>query len=139
MSATHNSYREDLPDSCPPAEAAPPPSSDVYRLVATDTPTEEDFYSHAKLGKKKKPSGVCECRWASCSVYDASSPKGYAQVVNLTKIPALRDRKYVALVTVDEKSGETIKSANGSSHIDLWMYEDFDPVGAVGEITEIKK
>lgn len=55
-------FRETLPDDCPPGAAEEiAEQCDVYRLVASDPPTEADFRSQRAL-RPAAVFGVSECQ-----------------------------------------------------------------------------
>ena len=62
-------YREKLPDQCPPDEAVEVTGeTSVYRLVKTDPPTDEDFTSHRALHPERR-FRVSECIARGLSVW----------------------------------------------------------------------
>lgn len=111
-------FRETLPADCPPLNAVSKDPLEVIRLVAGPTVTQDDFKSHAALGMQIR-AGITPCRFASCSVFMDG---------RLTKLPRLKDKEYLAYLQIDSKSGKW--SYGNSGHIDLWMYQGFDPVAA---------
>ncbi|MFC7048638.1 hypothetical protein [Emcibacter nanhaiensis] len=129
-------YLEDLPDGCPPSSATSVDCRKVLRLVPTSNPQNSDFFSHAKLGKRRPPS-VSPCFWASCSVFCVDSGKN--RPTAMKSLPKLRNRNFVAILDINENSGKILESTNGSGHIHLWPYKMFDPVGAVIETKKIER
>lgn len=116
-------YKEQLPLECPPETAQRVSRMEVVRALQTGTPTQDDFRSHAALGKINKV-GCSPCRWASCSVFVAPN--------KLEKLPKIRKLVYFAHLEIDQTSG-VVQFGNGG-HIDLWMFSGFDPLAAVTKV-----
>lgn len=114
-------FAETLPNGCPPSDAIESDGRMAIRLLKSPNPTEKDFYSHAKLGKRK-PESVSFCVWASCSLSSIQS------ATNLPKLPKLRGKDYYTKIILKKESG--MLKVSDSGHIDFWMYATFDPVGA---------
>lgn len=130
-------YIEELPDGCPPDDAVDTDDRLVLRLVPSDNVQIEDFHSHAKLGKSK-PKDICGCRWASCSVFN--SPDAQHSPNAMVKLPRVRNKalKFVAELALNPSSGK-LKDAPTGGHVDLWMYDSFDPIKAVVDVREIER
>ena len=129
-------YRESLPDECPPGDALDTCEMLVLRLVPSESPTEQDFDSYAKLGKEP-PKDMCGCRWASCSVFKAS--QGEHIPAAMKKLPAVRKKllSHIAEIKLDSNAGKFKSSATGNGHIDLWLYASFSPSSAITTVREI--
>jgi hypothetical protein len=126
-------YREDLPTNCPPSGAGALGSQVVLRLITGKTACDEDFKSHAALGKKCH-GHASPCTAAACSVFaESTSQHG---VTDLAKLPKLRDRRFVARLNVDASSGLAEMSSHGN-HISIWMFKSFDPVKAVVSVAPL--
>jgi len=124
-------WDDPLPGECPPIDAEDAFDGVVLRLVKTDPPTADDF----KFGKatgKKKPNGWDECRWCACSVWEGSTKREV--LTGVAKFPKLRDNKFIAHIKIDGGSGKIMPHAPSSTHLSLWMYDDFDPLQAVVKI-----
>lgn len=76
-----------FPDSCPPDESEPA-AGIVFRLTATETPSEEDFKSHRELYPTRQYS-VPECEACGLSVYRNIEDVRRAIAI----VPALRSKK----------------------------------------------
>jgi hypothetical protein len=130
-----NSWKEQLPDGCPPKEALAPSKRVVLRLVATDPVCADDFKSNAALGTKKKPRKMDLCRWAACSVFAEDTPpeviEGYA------KLPNLLHMKFVAHIEIDEAAGVLLPHDENPKHISFWIYGTFAPHGAVKKLVPL--
>lgn len=134
QSLASSEFKETLPPNCPPNGASNPAPQVVLRLVSRQAVSEEDFSSHAKLGKTP-PSKVCPCRWASCSVFSTSS--GEHRTKAHVKLPKLRGKRYVAEVQLTPTSGLVQYASSNSGHIDFWMFSTFDPVENVLDVKSI--
>lgn len=119
-------FKEALPTNCPPNEADELAPRIVIRLVRSNPAEPKDFLSGAAKGEKK-PRGVCDCQWSSCSVF--VHPMKPEKLADLLKFPKMRDITHQALVAVGPTAGRGKIGTTG--HIDLWMYESFDPCKAV--------
>ena len=112
-------YREPLPEGCPPDEAeeivAP---RTVYRLVRNDPPTDNDFRSQ-RAEYPTEQFSVSECRVRGVSVY-----ANLRDVERQTRRPKL---KGMAVCQVDLIAGAgRIKKTGGRSHFTWWPYADYD-------------
>ncbi|MVT66877.1 hypothetical protein GPL21_17395 [Bradyrhizobium pachyrhizi] len=119
--ATSNKWRENLPPNCPPKDAGPLTPRLLLRLTSSSSFTDDDFKSHAALGKPCLGAKLCE--WSSCSMFLEGTSK--AQLDDLRKYPNLRSKNVVAFVKIDSASGEG-KVSTGR-HVDFWMYRSFSP------------
>jgi len=124
------SYAEPLPENCPPLEAKESTPQKVWRLVRTTSPTQDDFRSHAFMGKPC-PARICACMASSCSVFKLSPKK--PPVFNLPKFK----NKFVATLDIGEGSGKIIEN-DSTGHIDLWIYKEFNPLLHIDSIVKNK-
>lgn len=112
-------YREPLPDSCPPEEAEKIVTSRVvYRLVRNNPPTDADFQSQ----RAENPWGnfnVSECQARGLSVFESSS-----DAARLTRKGNLRGR-IVCRVTLSPGAGRILKTGTRSHHT-WWPYAEYD-------------
>ncbi|MDE0092968.1 MAG: hypothetical protein OXO49_00460 [Gammaproteobacteria bacterium] len=113
-------YREELPPNCPPPNAKDIEGPVVmYRMIASNTPTENDFDSLAKLNPTfhvKRPSD--ECFGRGVSVF--SNPKTAKQRTERTK----KDYRLCKIQLV-RGAGSYIKSF-GPHHYTWWPAKEFD-------------
>jgi hypothetical protein len=116
------SWREKLPSDCPPKGAGPLAAQELIRLASSKQYCDDDFKSHAALGKPCQNGKLCE--WSSCSMFLPSVTK--AQLDDLRKYPNLRTKKIVLYVKVDQQSGEGVISK--AKHVDFWMYQSYNPI-----------
>ncbi len=124
-------FRETLPDHCPPSDAHDGARACAFRFVATEAPDASDFDSYAAQGIPLPDGiGVCACRWASCSLYS-----DLATVQKKRKLKNLKKYRFVAELKIAEKSG---RLKDSSSHIDFWMYDNFDPLTAIVVIRDLE-
>ena len=112
-------YREPLPEECPPEEAeevnTPRP---VYRLVSSVPPTDGDFLSQRAKHPKARFS-ASECIARGVSVFSNLSD-AEAQ----TKRPNLRHH-IPFQVTLDAGAGR-IQKTSSRSHYTWWPYDGYD-------------
>ena len=80
------SYREPLPDGCPPDTAVVQPC-EVFRLVRTNPPTEADFKSQRAEKPRHTFFGIDECQARGLSVHTERHDSEKA-----LKLPKLRGR-----------------------------------------------
>jgi hypothetical protein len=111
-------FMEVLPQEggkCPPNDAVSQGYETVWRYVASDPPTPDDFKSHA-AAKKPLPPGQDPCRWASCSLF-LSDDGSYES------LPKPRKRyKYIAKISITAMCGFTKQSG---IHVDFWRFKTF--------------
>lgn len=122
-------YLEQLPDQCPPAQAQDQALGPAYRILPSDVPSPEHFYSHSRLGKTTPP-GVDSCRFASCSLFTcADTARALAK-----KLPKMRATStHLAEITIVAGAGSTYVNET-TKHVDFWMYDNFDVVAAVAKV-----
>ena len=113
-------YREPLPDGCPPdeAEAISGPRT-VYRLSRSNPPTDDDFMSQ----RAEKPHNIfntSECIARGLSVFtDRSSLEG------LLKRPNRQDM-IVCQVMLDNGAGRIQKTGRSRFHYTWWPLAGFN-------------
>ena len=115
-------YRETLPEGCPPDEAdeitAP---RIVFRLVRTNPPTDDDFRSQRALKPDRVFRNVSECTARGVSVYlDPSDLKDLMQ-----KFPQMRGTM-VCQVELDRGAGFIRQTGRQRSHYTWWPFGGFD-------------
>lgn len=118
-------FAEELPDSCPPADAEDRELENVYRLASNSTPSVNDFASHAALGKTPPKSLGDPCRWASCSL-----------TTDPAKLKKLSKLKHRFAVRLKIPSGSGL-SKSRQIHIDFWRASGFDPLAAIEDIEDL--
>ena len=113
-------YREPLPDGCPPdtAEEIIQPR-DVFRLVRTDPPTEEDFKSQRAEKPGHTFSGVDECQVRGLSVHTERRDSE-----NALKLPKLRGR-LICRLRLGFGAGKILQTGRRSHHT-WWPLADYD-------------
>ena len=113
-------YREPLPDGCPPdtAEDIVQPR-DVFRLVRTDPPTEEDFKSQRAENPGRTFRGVDECQARGLSVHTERSDSE-----NALRLPTLRGR-LICRLRLRLGAGK-IQQTGRPSHHTWWPLADYD-------------
>ena len=117
---TTMTYRETLPEGCPPDDAEEITAHRaVYRLVRNNPPTDGDFQSQRAENPHRLFRGVTECQSRGLSVF-ADQRDAERQ----TEIPRL---KGLAVCRVDLAAGAgRIQKTGGSSHYTWWPYADYD-------------
>ena len=111
-------YREPLPDGCPPdtAEEIIQPR-DVFRLVRTNPPTEDDFKSQ----RAEKPGHTFpdECKARGLSVYTKRRDSE-----RLLKLPKFRGQ-LICRLRLGSGAGK-IQQTGRRSHHTWWPLADYD-------------
>ena len=113
-------YREPLPDGCPPdtAEEIAQPR-DVFRLVRTDPPTEEDFKSQREENPGRTFRGVDECQARGLSVHTERSDSE-----NALRLPKFR-RWSICRLQLGLGAGKILQTGRPSHHT-WWPLADYD-------------
>lgn len=113
-------YREPLPDGCPPdtAEEIVQPR-DVFRLVCTDPPTEEDFKSQREENPDRTFPGIDECQARGLSVHTERRDSEKA-----SKLPKLRGR-LICRLQLGLGAGKILQTGRPSHHT-WWPLADYD-------------
>ena len=112
-------FREPLPDGCPPREAEEITDTKVvFRLVRTDTPDDSDFWSK-RAERPNNQFSVPECQARGLSVY--SQVKDARKQL---KIPTLKGM-LICQVTLDRGSGYILRTGR-RAHFTWWPLADFD-------------
>jgi hypothetical protein len=107
-------YSESLPMQCPPSEAVDDALPDVYRLVANETPSAQDFRSKAALGIPLD-DGADSCMWSSCSLFTKTD--------RLLKFKRLKaENPFLVKLEVPAGSGKYLVGSSGH-HVDYWLYK----------------
>ena len=110
-------YAENLPQQCPPDEAIDGELASVYRLVANEVPTADDFLSKAARGDALW-DGVTECDWASCSLFkkEKSLPSRYSRT--------RQEYPYVVELNIPKAVGKHKTGKAKRGHVDFWRYSN---------------
>jgi len=115
-------YKEVLPDLCPPNEAKDIALNNVCRFLPFSPPdSDENYKSHAELGKRV--GSATECKARSCSLFRYTDVAKQAM-----KIGFFRKMK-VAVLNIPVGAGKHLHGNNG--HIDFWVYSNFKPANSV--------
>ena len=113
-------YREPLPKGCPPEAAEEITASrEVFRLVRTRPPKENDFRSQRAEHPERSFPGIDECRACGLSVFATRSDAERA-----LKLPKLRGR-LVCRVQLHAGAGR-IQPTGRPSHHTWWPLADYD-------------
>lgn len=123
--ASRKMFNEPLPPSCPPSYSSNGALGQVWRLVKNNPPDENDFLSHAALGKHDYTNDPCG--FASCSFWQKEE-----QAREKQKLPKLRDRK-LAELNIPAGSGHWVIKKNG--HVDFWRYQG---VNILSQVVSVK-
>lgn len=113
-------YREQLPDGCPPdsAEEISEPW-EVFRLVRTRPPTDDDFRSQRAEKPTRDFPGVTECVARGLSVHTKREDSERA-----SKLPSLR-RRFLCRLKLEAGAGCVLQTRRPSHHT-WWPLADFD-------------
>lgn len=108
-------FRESLPDGCPPYDALEIHKPQVvFRLVETNPPTEEDFKSQRAMHPQREFQGIEECQVRGLSVRDTLRSTRIA-----LKLPGLRG-KMICRVILDMGAGFIKQTGNDPHHYTWW-------------------
>lgn len=121
------SYRDPLPEGCPPGAAEEITAARVvFRLVRSVPPSAGDFLSQRQEKPDRVFSGVTECQARGLSVFaDRRDAEGRA-----LKLPHLKDRK-ICQVTLPAGAGQ-IQQTFQPSHHTWWPLAAFDILAHCG-------
>ena len=113
-------YREPLPDGCPPdtAEEIVQPR-DVFRLVRTDPPTEDDFKSQREENPGRTFRGVDECQARGLSVHTDRRDSE-----NALRLPKFR-RWSICRLQLGLGAGKILQTGRPSHHT-WWPLADYN-------------
>ena len=118
-STSEQTYRESLPPDCPPAASEEIIAErNVFRLVRTEPPTDDDFRSQ-RAEHPQRVFRVSECRARGLSVYAERRDAEAA-----LRLPALRGR-LVCRVWLRKAAGRIQQTGRGSHHT-WWPLADYD-------------
>lgn len=118
-------WKEELPNSCPPKKAIEQ-EIEVYRVLSTDTPTEDDFKNYCKL-YPNNPRYREMCKAYSLSFYN-SIENAMSALSRSSNLKGTHIAKYL----IDTTHGVCeFKSTSG--HYSVWLYDswgfkDFNPI-----------
>ena len=114
------SYREPLPQGCPPDAAVEISTAwRVFRLVRTNPPTDSDFRSQRAEKPSRRFRNVTECQARGLSVFTARKDAARA-----LKLPSQRGR-LLCRVQLEAGAGH-IQQTNRPSHHTWWPLAEFD-------------
>lgn len=124
-------FSETLPAECPPSTASELGFEEVFRAVRTNPPSAVDFKSQAALGRPKRDPSASDCQHASCSLFTCRMT-----LRNIfTKMPKPRRTfNYIATLKIPSYAG---LSQVNDKHVDLWIYNGFDPLSAVTKVEQL--
>src|SRR5687767_10404231 len=112
-------WAEPLPQFCPPNEASNPSGETLYRLVAANPPSIEDFRSHRYVDPEKY-FNASECATRSVSIW-----MSIERCRKLLLLPTHKGKRIAAIV-IAPNSGAVSKKTNG--HVSWWRCAAYDPV-----------
>jgi hypothetical protein len=124
------SFKEPLPQGCPPHGAADQAIPTAYRVVQSSNPTQTDFHSHALKGIPVSPTtGLCQA--SSCSLFVCKETvTALAQRMPKLRFPSA----HVSTLSIPVGAGYSL--IKKQKHVDFWMFKSFDPVAAVTSTVE---
>lgn len=116
------SYREPLPEGCPPSEATEIVNERVvFRLVATNPPTGDDFRSQrAERPSAIFPAGISECLARGLSVHSERKDSE-----KLRLLPRFKRRSLLCRIRLKAGAGR-IQQTFQPSHHTWWPLASFD-------------
>lgn len=115
---------EDLPEECPPVEAAPNGESEsYYRLVSKMPVTEDDFI----------PLGREHPNRANCGTLSLSIMDRLDRAEQLLKLPRQRG-KLIACLDLPEEAGVLLRTGRRAGHYSWWRRQDFNAVAVAREV-----
>jgi hypothetical protein len=123
-------YREPLPDDCPPDEADEITSPRVvYRLVRNNPPADEDFISQRAQRPDRVFRNINECQARGLSVRtDLDS------AVELTGLRTMRDRM-LCQVQLAHGAGRIMQTGEDPHHSTWWPLADYDVPASCSMVT----
>ena len=120
------SYRETLPEGCPPDTADEIAAAlEVFRLVRNTPPTLDDFRSQRAEKPNREFPGVTECQARGLSVYTEKK-----DCEKLLKLSHMRNRKVCRLHL--EVGAGRIQQTSQPSHHTWWPLAAFDILAHCG-------
>lgn len=114
---------EPLPECCPPSEAATSSGVPFYRILKSNSVSEEDFLSHRAL-YKNRVFRVSECQARSISIFP-----DIQECSNVMKMPTFKNKEtYVGEIVIEEQDGLIVNTPSNVStkHYSWWRSEIFD-------------
>ena len=112
-------YRESMPDNCPPDTADEITSPRlVYRLVRNNPPTDDDFRSQ-QAEKPTAQFNVSECRARGVSLFT-----NLGDAERQTRRRSLRH--LIPCPVILAAGAGRIQKTSGSSHYTWWPYDSYD-------------
>ena len=114
-------WKENLPINCPPATAQEL-NVEVFRIIKTSIPTEEDFKPYYKL-YPDNPRYNSVCKAFAISFYDtlANAKIALEEAIGRGNKIGSSIGKY----TITETDGKTVYTAK-SGHYSTWFYQSWD-------------
>ena len=114
-------YREPLPDDCPPDEAEEIDAPRVvYRLVHNNPPIDDDFRSQRAERPDRIFRNITECQARGLSVRT-----GLASAVELMGLRTMRGRMLYQ-VRLDNGAGRIMQTGEDPNHTTWWPLADYD-------------
>jgi hypothetical protein len=124
-------WKEVLPASCPPTDAANTSGETVYRLVKPNGPTEADFSTLSTLDPAKHLIGPHQCRARAVSVCTT-----LAGARGTRKLPTQKGKR-IGKLTLSAGAGVVKQTGQKLYHVSWWRCGAFDaPASTVVEIDE---
>ena len=111
---------EELPAQCPPADATTAPGM-YYRLVKTEPPTCEDFWSQRKHCPDQLFHAT-ECIARAVSLFTTREA-----AEQIKKLPLHKSKKIVA-IRITELAGVLKHTGQNKDHRSWWRMDSYNPV-----------
>ncbi len=113
-----HSWYEGLPENCPPENAISPEGIDLYRLVKTVPPTNEDFEINKRCRSNRN------FRLSECITKSISLSTSIDRLRALKKLPLHRDEQIIKVLLL-RKDGLIKQTFKDPSHHSWWRTKDF--------------
>jgi len=110
-------WKEELPDNCPPDDAISPDGKDLFRLVSSKPPSDNDFDSYKTIYPYKQFS-VSDCQAKSISVLN-----DLWEIKKIRKLP-IHKNKMIVRLQLERKDG-LIKQTGNINHFSWWVSKYF--------------
>ncbi len=113
-------YREELPEGCPPLAACEAEEgTSVYRFVAGDVVTDDDFKSQRALKPDRDFGDMPECIARGLSVLANQKAAENAKLLSSLK------RKHICRVTIGQGAGPLMPTGQREGHRTWWPLAKF--------------
>lgn len=123
-------YREELPDSCPPATVVAPSTPTLWRLIRSSSLSDSDFDSQRKRSPKRNYPDECLAR-------SVSLVTSLAACRAAIKSPYMARMKFTHAVEIPCRPPLGVWHKDGETHVNWWPYAGVDPVALAGQVEDL--